>query len=175
MKILIGFLFLSGVTLSGCTHGLEPPTAPKVQPGFGGTVYFLSPWPHPPADSAYDMRIVAFYNYPPQNIIGEVLLGQAKVYPAIGGTALPLFVDSLSYVFDIDSSTTFRYVVVAMQYGPNLLSDWKVVGAYGLSHGIGDPDSVVITPDTFVNGINIYVDFKNPPPTPGDTSLTAPK
>jgi hypothetical protein len=120
-----------------------------------------------------DLRIVAFYGYPPTNIIGEVTSGQAKVYPGIGMTGLPKFVDSLSYDFTLDSAATFQYVVVAMQYGSNVFQDWKVVGAYGYSHGAGSPKTVVVPPNTFVNGIDIDVDFQNTPPTPSG-SLASP-
>jgi len=167
MRIPVGSLILFGMVFSSCTHGLEPPRVPKVQPGFGGTVYFVSPWPHPPVDSVYDIRVVAFYNYPPQNILTAVLNSQVLVYPPIGpGTAPKLFVDSMSYLFDVTSATTFKYVAVAMEYGPNYETDWKVVGAYGYSHGIGAPDSVVIPANTFLNGTDVNVDFKNPPPNP---------
>ncbi|MGO9480239.1 MAG: hypothetical protein ACLP05_00465 [Candidatus Kryptoniota bacterium] len=172
MKIIIGFASLSSF-ISGCGHGLEPPPAELVQPGFGGTVYFEN-WPHPPADSVYDIRVVAFYNYPPQSIITAVLDGQVQVFPTIGiGTTPKLFVDSMSYSFKVASPTVFRYVAVAMEYGPNDEADWKAVGAYGYSHGVGAPDSVVIPPNTYVNGIDINVDFKNPPPNPLSASVTA--
>lgn len=94
------------------------------------------------------------------------------MYPSIGAAALPLFVDSLSYTFSLDSSSTFQYVAVAMQYGSNIYTDWKVVGAYGYLHGVGAPKSVVIPQNTFVSGININVDFENTPPTPASTSIT---
>lgn len=151
--------------LSGCNRGLAPTQSSSlVQMGFGGTVKFVSPWP--PSDSVQDLRVVAFYKYPPTNILTEVTNGQALVYPAIGATGLPKFVDSLSYEFNFDSTATFKYVAVALQYGSNVFQDWKVVGAYGYSHGAGQPDSVVVTQGSFVNGIDIDVDFKNTPPNP---------
>ncbi len=154
-----------GLILSSCNRGLAPVQASSaVQPGFGGTIRFVSAWP--PVDSVQDLRVVAFDNYPPTNIFGEVTSGQAKVYPAIGSTGLSKFVDSLSYKFDLDSAETFQYVVVAMQYGSNPLQDWKVVGAYGYSHGQGSPQPVTVPPNSFVNGIDIEVDFQNTPPTP---------
>ena len=153
------------VLFAGSNRGLAP-TQPSssVQMGFGGTVRFVSAWP--PSDSVFDVRVVAFSNYPPSNILTEVSSGQAKVYPALGANKVPLFVDSLSYTFYLDSAATFRYVAVVIQNGSNYLQDWKVVGAYGYSHGAGQPDSVVVTPGSFVNGINIDVDFKNTPPNP---------
>ncbi|MGC8594315.1 MAG: hypothetical protein ACP5US_04040 [Candidatus Kryptoniota bacterium] len=169
-KVMIaGLLFLIAIFSPGCTHGISPLS---VQPGFGGSIHFTSAWPSP--DSVKDIRVVAFYHYPPVDIIGEVLSGAAKVYPPIGSTSLPLFVDSLNYRFETDPST-FEYVVVALQYGPNLFSDWKVVGAYGYEHGVGKPKKVIIPEDTFVNGINIDVDFKNTPPTPSGAGGIAAK
>ncbi len=154
-----------GLILSSCNRGLAPVQASStVKPGFGGTIQFVSAWP--PVDSVQDLRVVAFDNYPPTNIFGEVTSGQAKVYPAIGSKGLSKFVDSLSYKFDLDSAETFQYVVLAMQYGSNPLQDWKVVGAYGYSRGQGSPRPVTVPPDSFVNGIDIEVDFQNTPPTP---------
>lgn len=158
-------LLFSAALLSGCNHGLSPTQASTTaQPGFSGTVHFLSAWP--PADSVQDLRVVAFYNYPPTNIFNEVTDGQAKVYPALNANKVSLFVDSLSYSFNIDSAGTFMYVAVAIQDGSNYLQDWTVVGAYGYSHGVGQPDSVVVPANTFVKGIDIDVDFKNRPPNP---------
>ncbi|MCL4539947.1 MAG: hypothetical protein M1378_10215 [Bacteroidetes bacterium] len=158
-------LLLTSTVFLGCNRGLSPTQASSSGPtGFGGTIRFLSSWP--PADSVQDLRVVAFYHYPPSNILTEVSGGQAKVYPAIGMSGLPKFVDSLSYEFNLDSAATFRYVVVAMQYGSNPLQDWTVVGAYGYSHGVGQPDSVVVSAGKFMNGIDIDVDFKNTPPNP---------
>ncbi len=158
-------LVLSLLMLAGCNRGLAPlQTSPAVQPGFGGTIHFVSVWPQ--ADSVQDLRVVAFYDYPPGNIFTEVTSGKAKVYPPIGSSGLSKFVDSLSYKFTLDSAGTFQYVVVAMQYGSNVLKDWKVVGAYGYSHGAGYPEPVTVPPDSFVNGIDLEVDFKNTPPTP---------
>jgi hypothetical protein len=157
--------FSCGSILEGCNRGLAPvQTSSTSRPGFGGTIRFVSAWP--PPDSVQDLRVVAFDNYPPTNIFGEVTSGQAKVFPAIGSPGLTKFVDSLSYKFDLDSAETFQYVVVAMQYGSNALQDWKVVGAFGYSHGQGSPQPVTVPPNSFVNGIDLEVDFKNTPPTP---------
>ena len=155
------------VGISGCSHGLGPI---NVQPGFGGTVRFVSAWP--PPDSVLNLSVVAFSDYPPQNIITEITSGHAQVYPPISGSSFPTFVDSASYEFNLDSASTFKYVAVVMQYGTNLFADWEVVGAYGYSHGAGSPAQVVVPQNTFVNGINIDVDFKNLPPNPLGTSVS---
>lgn len=150
--------------LSGCNRGLSPTQASaSVQMGFGGTIHFVSAWP--PADSLYNLKVVAFRTYPPKNIITEITSGGAEVYPP-ALTSLPDSVDSVSYSFKLDSAAVFRYVAVALQYGSSIYQDWKVVGAYGYSHGVGQPDSVIVPSGSFINGIDINVDFKNTPPTP---------
>ena len=164
LSISIAAFFFTAL-FAGCNGGLAPTQSSSAgQMGFGGTVRFVSAWP--PSDSVQDLRVVAFYKYPPTNILTEVTNGQALVYPIIGAAGLPKFVDSLSYKFNLDSAAAFEYVAVALQYGSNVFQDWKVVGAYGYSHGVGQPDSVVVTPGSFVNGIDIDVDFKNTPPNP---------
>ncbi len=153
--------------LFGCNHGLAPIT---VQPGFGGTVRFVSAWP--PADSVLNLRVVAFRDYPPQNIITEVTSGSALVYPPIAASSLPTFVDSVTYSFTLDSASTFKYLAVVMQYGSNILQDWEVVGAYGYSHGAGTPKQVIVSQNNFLNGIDFDVDFKNLPPNPLGASVS---
>ena len=160
------FIFITcGLIVAGCNRGLAPvQPSPNGQTGFGGEIHFVSPWP--PADTVQDLRVVAFYKYPPTNIFTEVLSGQAIVYPAIGTTGLSKFVDSVSYAFTLDSASTFQYIVVAMQYGPDVFHDWRVVGAYGYSHGAGSPRAISVPPNAMLKGIDIDVDFQNTPPTP---------
>jgi hypothetical protein len=148
---LVFFLLLA---LSACDHGLEPPPATK--PGFGGRISYVGNWP--PADSLVRLALVAFKDYPPTDIVDDVLSGRA-VYD----TALARNVDFQDYQFFTDPAT-FKYVVVAQQYGSNLFSDWRVIGVYSDNPSQGTPKSVVVSPETFVSGIDITVDFDHPPP-----------
>jgi hypothetical protein len=156
-KILI---ILPILIFLSCDHGLKPPereiTQQYEEPGFGGTVYFKGSWP----DTIYDLRVVAFRKYPPQNIINEVLQGMAKF-----SEKLPQRVDSTNYKVTADTGK-WEYVVVALQYGSNIFSDWKAVGVYDTTPEDTIPTPIYIPYGKFLRGVNITCDFNNPPPQP---------
>lgn len=150
-----------------CNKGIEPspaPSSPSPTGWMAGTIRYQH-WP--PADSIYDLRLVAFRNMPSGNIniFNEFLAGNAFAYPPIGQSALqPFFVDSLSYLCGLPPGV-FHYVAVAQQYGPNLYADWRPVGVY-VDSGSVSPASVTITTNDTTFHVNINVDFANPPPPP---------
>ena len=160
--MLAGFLALC----AGCNEELTPVDSPS---GFGGTIRFRH-WP--PADSIHDMRIVAFVAYPADSagILPTLLAGGGAVFPAIG-TKFPAMVDSLRYDFTTASGTnlqvgTYAYVIVAQQYGPAVLSDWRPVGVYTASPGTFVPASLRVILHHVQEGIDMDVDFANLPPRP---------
>lgn len=150
--------------LTACNKGIE--SEPQVATGPGamtGLVTYRN-WPSP--DSLRDLRIVAFKNFPPGDIVSEVLQSRAVVYPPLGDTALvPFLVDSLRYKFILEAGT-YEYVVVAQQFGPNVLADWRPVGQYDLDTDLSVPSPVIVPAADTVRNINIIVDFVNRPPTP---------
>lgn len=155
-------LALAGAIVS-CDGGLAPPEREAGPPYITGLITYRN-WP--PADSIRDLRLVLFKNFPPGDIVEEVLSGRAVVYPAIGDTSLvPFFVDSLRYVFTA-AAGTYAYVVVAQQTGPNVQSDWRAVGQYDLDSDPSVPSPVTLADGDTTRGIDIPVDFVNPPPTP---------
>ncbi|CUS96331.1 hypothetical protein [Candidatus Kryptobacter tengchongensis] len=151
----VKFLLPLFLLFYSCDHGLKPPEQYE-EPGFGGTVYFKGTWP----DSVYDLRVVAFRNYPPQNIISEVIEGKAKF-----SQSLPVKVDSVKYEVSADTGK-WEYVVVALQYGSNIFSDWKAIGVYDTTPNDTIPTPIYIPFGKFLRGINITCDFNNPPPQP---------
>lgn len=156
-KLFIIFFLLS---FYSCDHGLKPPevdtSTQYEEPGFGGIVYFKGTWP----DTIYDLRVVAFRNYPPKNIISEVIEGKAKF-----SQSLPRRVDSAKYEVLTDTGR-WEYIVVALQYGANIFSDWKAIGVYDTTKSDTIPTPLYIPPGRFIRGINIVCDFRNPPPQP---------
>lgn len=121
-------------------------------------------WPSP--DSLLDLRIVAFTVFPPSNIVNEVLLGRAIVYPPLGDTALvPFYIDSLHYIFSLPANE-YKYVAVAQQFGPTVTTDWRAVGQYDLDSNRTVPSPVTIVAHDTTRDIDISVDFANPPPQP---------
>ncbi len=141
-------------------HGLEP--VPPVEPGFGGVIYYEN-WP--PADSLKDLRLVAFQDFPPQNILQDVINGRAYVFPKIGESGLPFYVDSTEYEIHVPPAR-YAYVVVAQQFSEDLFSDWRAVGQFDIDADLTVPAAVRVSENTFIADVDIFVDFWNPPPTP---------
>ncbi|HTO93060.1 MAG TPA: hypothetical protein VMM80_01770 [Bacteroidota bacterium] len=151
---------------AGCNEELGPVDTPS---GFSGTIRFRH-WPS--ADSLHDMRIVAFVSFPTDSagILPTLLAGGGAVYPAIG-TKFPTMVDSLPYLFTTASGTnlqvgTYAYVIVAQQYGPNVLADWRPVGVYAAAPGTFLPAALRVVLHHVQEGVDMDVDFSNLPPKP---------
>lgn len=166
-RIIKGILFGALFLLSpGCDSELGPVGGPS---GFSGILRFKN-WPVP--DSVLDMRIVAFETYPSDSagILASLLSGHGAVYPAIN-TKFPTFVDSLPYEFTTTDGTNlqvtaYQYVIVAQQFGPKVLTDWRPVGVYPAAPGSFIPAPVRVILHHVISGIDIQVDFQNPPPKP---------
>jgi hypothetical protein len=157
--------FCGLLSLSACDNGLSPLNEPS---GFAGTIHF-SNWP--PADSVLDLRLVAFENFPNDSsgILVALVTGKAVFYPA-GGSGLPPFTDAIAYQFTTQGTSLqvkeYAYVAVALQYGPNILNDWKPVGVYTNSPDTFDPAPVRVLLHRVTGEININVDFHHLPPKP---------
>ncbi len=144
----------------GCEGGLSPESATDGTPGFGGEVVVLSNWPV--RDSVVDMRVVAFRDYPPGNILSEIISGTA------------VFSDELEYGVSVQDYSimaeglngVFEYVAVAQQTGPQLDKDWIVVGVYTLSGDPSLPSPIDLGNGQYLENISIDVDFENLPPQP---------
>jgi hypothetical protein len=161
--IILCLLFLS------CDAGLAPP--PPVELGFSGTVYFTpGSWPK---DSLYNLWIFASEIYP---------LDSAKVYSGLFSVPSTIFlypsinksfplneVDSIPYSFPLNSGT-YEYVGVIQQVSPDLINlgirVFRVVGFYKDSTNRSQPGTVQVNDNYQVKGVNINVDFRNPPPQP---------
>ena len=167
MKYLTVIIFC--LLLASCDAGLAPP--PPVELGFSGTVHFTpGSWP---TDSLFNLWIFASQIYP---------LDSAKVYSGLFSMPNTIFlypsitqsfplseVDSIPYSFPL-SSGSYKYVGVIQQVSPDLINlgirVFRVVGFYKDSINRSQPGSVLVNDRYQVKGININVDFRNPPPQP---------
>jgi hypothetical protein len=148
----------------GCNEGLEPPQQGGSTPS--GTATGLITFLHWEAvDSLYDIRLVAFTVFPPQDILSEVLQGRAIVYPPLqaGQPLAPRGTDSLLYSISMPANT-YPYVVIAHQFGPDVFSDWRPVGQYDLDTNLTIPSPLVVSDGQTTPGVDILVDFEHPPP-----------
>jgi hypothetical protein len=164
-RILL-FIAVAIYGLSGCDKGLGPLNEVS---GFGGHLRF-SNWP--PADSVRDLRIVAFIDFPSDSggILQQLIAGRAVVYPQVGNKGLPLFQNQVTYTFTTEGTSLqpglYRYVVLAQQYGPNILTDWKPAAVFTVSPATFQPEPVRVLLHKITPDIDMDVDFHNPPPKP---------
>lgn len=166
--VVVLILFL---VLPGCDKGLNPDPS-----GFSGTIY-LTNWP--PPDSVWELRLVAFRNPPTDssNLILEWAKGKVLVHPPIGTPAFKKtdstgrFVDSIRYTVvlhgvSVDEPARFAYIALAWRYSATDFFAWRPAGIYTVHHNSFIPTPITIPKHTFLRGIHIYCDFRNPPPKP---------
>lgn len=165
-------LIILCLLLTACDGGLAPQFPNEIQPGFSGTVYF-TPGSWPPADSLISLKIFASQIYPLDSakVYSGLLPSPSTIflYPSLSGS-LPLSeVASISYSFPLHSGT-YRYVGVIQQNNSDLAGKgirvFRVVGFYKDPTNLSQPGIVEVNDSTQVKGINIDVDFQNPPPQP---------
>ena len=157
-KKIICVIFLL-VILFACDHGIAPePT----RTGISGNIYYKN-WP--PLEQIVILKLIVFKDFPPENIIDEVIGGRAIIYPEDLATSLPLDVDSTFFLIEVETGT-YEYVVVAQQYGPNLYNDWRAVGQYDTTPQDSLPTNLTVIQDKMLNDINVNVDFDSLPIQP---------
>jgi hypothetical protein len=168
MKHLV--LIILCLLLAACDGGLAPP--PPMELGFSGTVYF-TPGAWPPSDSLISLLIFASQTYPLDSakVYSGLFSSPSTIfaYPSLGGS-LPLSeVDSIPYSFPLHSGT-YKYVGVIQQVSFDLVNRgirvFRVVGFYKDPTNLSQPGTVEVNDDAQVKGINIDVDFRNPPQQP---------
>ncbi len=152
------------IFFSACDHGLAPreDTGPVKPTGISGTIYYQN-WP--PQDSVLNLKLVVFKDYPPEDILTEVINGNAKTYPEDLTESLPYGVDTTHYKIEL-APGTYAYVVVAQQYGADIFNDWQAAGQYDLSPQDTLPTPVTVIADSMISNINVFVDFDSLPSQP---------
>jgi hypothetical protein len=160
------FLAVALYCSCGCDSELGPLNEPS---GFSGVIRFRN-WPS--ADSVRDLRLVAFETFPTDSagILTTLIGGGAAAYPAIG-VKFPKFIDSLEYEFTTNSGTNLKirnydYIIVAQQFGPNILTDWQPAGVYSTTPESFTPAPLRVLLHRVATHIDIDVDFHTLPPKP---------
>lgn len=150
-------LILLTTLLISCDGGLNPEIERNAY--ITGRIVFISPRDKFPAkDSLKDLRVVCFKDYPPKNIIEDVLTGKAYF------TETPLSYDLDTVPFQIkitDPPVMLKYIVAAQNYGS--LLQWRAIGVYHINQD-------TITPINVEKGkkyeIEIQVDWEKIPYQP---------
>lgn len=165
-RLAMALLALLLLYSPGCNDELGPLNEPS---GFRGVIRFKN-WPS--ADSVRDLRLVTFETFPSDSagILLALLGGRAAAFPAIG-QKFPMFLDSLPYEFTTTTGTNlqvknYEYIIIAQQFGPNILSDWQPAGVYTKTPDSFNPAAVRVLLHRVTQGIDIDVDFHHLPPKP---------
>ncbi|MEJ2194695.1 MAG: hypothetical protein P8X73_07535 [Ignavibacteriaceae bacterium] len=171
VKILIISIVCQLVISISCDseHGIAPKLIGKQEFGFGGNIVFYGAWP----DSIKRMVLIVFKDplidtddFVLQNIgllSFELPLNvQTFQYSSTDSTIIPLIPDDAS-------PSVYHYVAVAQQSTDDISlsrKDWFVSGVYYVQGDTSSPGILTIPDDTYIENINIYCDFDNPPPQP---------
>lgn len=167
MRFLV-FIILC-LLLAACDGGLAP--SPPVELGFSGTVYFApGTWP---SDSLVNLWIFASQVYPLDSakVYSGLFASPTTIflYPSITESLKPFYADSIPYSFPLHSGT-YKYIGVIQQTDADLaglgIRVFRVVGFYKDPLNPLLPGVVEVNNSLQVKGININVDFRNPPPQP---------
>ncbi len=153
-----------------CNAGLSPTPPPK--PGISGTVYFANgTWPGTPTspDSLVNLWIFASQVYPlDSSLVFNGLFSSPPtifLYPSIVQN-LPFYVDSVSYFFSVPLGA-YRYIGVIQHIDASFsVRSMRVVGFARNPADTSLPLQTQVSEGTVASGVNIYVDFHNPPPQP---------
>lgn len=160
-KILLILIVVN--IISSCYHGIEPKDDTSVKQGISGTIFFKN-WPD--SSTLLDLRLIIFENYPPVDIFTEITNGRATVYPSLGSPEnLPFFTDSTDFLVGLNTGV-YEYIVVAQQFGTDILNDWRAVGQYDTTLFDSIPTSIEIVTESIYSNVNIFVDFDSLPGQP---------
>ncbi len=142
--------------------GLDPADVPPAA-FIKGNVTFVggsSAWPD---SNVVQVLVVAFEEQPlhVDSILASLLAGRASL-----SDTLPRYSESALYEIQVSNPPRrYEYVVVAMQNGPSILTDWVMISIYAPS---GDPTMPGVIQVEAVETVDIdfTVDFDNLPPQP---------
>ncbi len=154
-----------------CDGGLSP--TPPLNPGISGTIYFAQgTWPGTPSspDSLSNLWVFASQQYPLDSslVINGLFSTPPTIflYPSFIAN-LPFYVDSAQYTFELPVGT-YKYVGVIQHIRPDFTSirTLRVVGVVLDPTDSTRPKQVNVTERSIAGGINMKVNFHNPPPQP---------
>jgi hypothetical protein len=166
LSALIFFLLL--IIISGCDKGIEPAdeTAPG-ETGFSGKVTFTGSWPAGVKRThivVFKNEIISSQDFFPPNlafVIDSIPYRSTEFnFNSVDNNFIPLFVLSPG---------EYKYIVVAQSSTPEISlerKDWSIVGVYCLNGIQSNPKPLIIESGKMTRGVDINVNFGNPPPQP---------
>ncbi|MGK9475308.1 hypothetical protein [Melioribacter sp. OK-6-Me] len=168
MKKNLLIIVFSVLFLLKCDGGIEPePVKPEGPTGFKGTITFTGIWP----EGVKRTHLVVFKKpiektedfFPPNlSFVSDSIPYGSSVfnYSSIENNFLP--------ILQLGEGT-YSYVVVAQSKTETISferKDWYVVGVYCNNNNQSSPKELKLRAGEITEGVNINVDFNNPPPQP---------
>lgn len=155
--------FLLFLLFVSCQEGLDPTI--RRESSVKGNLIVISgrnSWPNP--DSALELRVVGFQNFPPPDLLSEIVSGKAFI-----SDSLPRFLDTIPYQVKIDKPPVeINYLVAALRFGT--IFQWKVVGVYSDEMTFERrPRKLLVPKGVTIENVNILIDFNNLPKQPFDS------
>jgi hypothetical protein len=155
--LLLVLLFIA------CQEGLDPTI--RRESLVRGDLIVVSgrnSWPN--SDSAIELRVVGFQNFPPPDLLTEIVSGKAFI-----SDSLPRFFDTIRYSLKIDNPPVeINYLVAALRYGT--IFQWKVVGVYSDEMTFErQPKKLFVPKGVTIENVKILIDFYNLPKQPFDS------
>lgn len=164
-KLFYLFLFIAVFIAIDCGEGITP--EPDISgTGFSGIIDFVSEWP----DSIKRTHLVVFDStFEEANDFNILNLKYVSL-------EIPFGVSSFSYNTVTDSAVInaldagdYEYVAVVQSSSAALSlvrADWFVSGIFYKNNNTSVPGVLILPENKLVTGINITVDYNNPPPQP---------
>ena len=154
--------------ITGCGKGIEPEPEKIAtgQTGFSGKVSFTGNWPA----GITRTHIVVFKN--------EINSVDDFSFQNLAYVVDPIPYESSEYNYDSVTKNFFsftlaegsyKYIVVAQSKTADISfarADWTIVGVYCFSGDQSKPKTLTIQDGQMTTGVDIIVDFNNPPPQP---------
>ncbi|MGE5480725.1 MAG: hypothetical protein ACM3U1_09905 [Chloroflexota bacterium] len=158
MRVKLILIFALSMLAWACEGGLEPRSGDQ-RAFIKGKITIRGT--RPPADSLKELRAVALRIFPANNLLEQILTGQADFSPS----SLPIDKDEFEYVLEIKAPPTeIMYFGIAINYGGPL--DWKPGAVYGaVAAGDTTHTSFIIKPGE-TKRIDLILDFDNLPHNP---------
>ncbi len=166
--VVLAFLSL----VAGCDKGIEPEPIKTGVTGFSGKVTFIGNWPA----GITRTHIFVFKN--------PILSSQDFSFLNLSFVIDPIPYQSQEFVFNsVDQNYILHnfgldfklmpgehsYVMVAQSKTPEISfdrKDWVIVGVYCVNGDQSKPKPLTILDREITTGVDIIVDFNNPPPQP---------
>ena len=170
-KVFFAFVIAALISfIGGCDKGIEPEPASNTPPGvtgFSGTVTFVGSWPA----GIKRTHLVVFKNllkdssdfFPPNLsfVIDSIPNGSRNFsYNSVDNNFISFFKIAPG---------NYKYVVVAQSKTPAISldrKDWFIVGVYCIGNNQSQPATMTIQDGKMTTGVDVKVDFNNPPPQP---------